>query len=92
MRGDGELLGIAGLWTGWKVPDGTVLRSFTMLTVNADEHTLMRNFHKPDDEKRMVVVLPESEYDAWLDAPVDASMGFMRQYAAEELAADIGAR
>jgi putative SOS response-associated peptidase YedK len=86
-RADGELLGIAGLWTGWKAPDGSVLRSFTMLTVNADEHSLMRNFHKPDDEKRMVVVLPESEYDAWLDAPVEASMGFMRQFSASELVA-----
>ena len=28
-----------------------------MLTVNADDHALMRNFHRPH-EKRMVVVLP----------------------------------
>jgi hypothetical protein len=25
-----------------------------MLTINADEHPLMRHFHKPADEKRMV--------------------------------------
>jgi hypothetical protein len=37
-----------------------------MLTINADDHALMRNFHKPDDEKLMVVILEEEDYDAWL--------------------------
>jgi putative SOS response-associated peptidase YedK len=27
----------------------------------------MRNFHRPEDEKRMVVTLDEADYDAWLD-------------------------
>ena len=47
----------------------------------------MRNFHKPGDEKRMVVILPEAAYDDWLNAPVERSMEFMRQYPAERLAA-----
>jgi putative SOS response-associated peptidase YedK len=59
-----------------------------MLTVHADAHALMRNVHKPDDEKRMVVVLPESQYDAWLDAPVEASMRYMQQFAADGLATE----
>ncbi|RCW68063.1 hypothetical protein [Pseudorhodoferax soli] len=54
-----------------------------MLTVNADNHALMKNFHKPDDEKRMVVIL----HDAWLDAPPERSMDFMQQYPAEMLVA-----
>ena len=37
-RQDGQPMGIAGLWTGWKSPDGSVVRSMTMLTVNADAH------------------------------------------------------
>jgi putative SOS response-associated peptidase YedK len=86
-RADGKPMGIAGLWTGWKAPDGSVLRSFTMLTVNADGHALMQNFHRPDDEKRMVVILHEWEYDAWLDAPPEQSMDFMRPYPAELLVA-----
>jgi putative SOS response-associated peptidase YedK len=56
-----------------------------MLTVNAADHPLMRNFHKPEDEKRMVVILPEAQYDEWLRAPTEESMGFMRQYPAERL-------
>ncbi len=29
-----------------------------MMTINADGHTLMNQFYKPTDEKRMVVILP----------------------------------
>ena len=38
-----------------------------MLTINADDHALMRRFHKPGEDKRVVVILDETEYDAWLD-------------------------
>ena len=86
-RQDGQPMGIAGLWTGWKSPDGSVVRSMTMLTVNADAHPLMRNYHKPDDEKRMVVILPPAQYDDWLDAPPDQSMHFMRQFSADLMVA-----
>ena len=85
-RADGRPMGIAGLWTGWNGPDG-VVRSMTMLTINAAEHALMRNFHKLDDEKRMVVILPEAQYDDWLLASAAKSMEFMRAYQAELLIA-----
>jgi hypothetical protein len=39
----------------------------------------MCQFHKPVDEKRMVVVLPPDSYDPWLKATTDQSMAFMRQ-------------
>ena len=54
-------MGIAGIWSWWKAPDDRELLSFTMLTINADGHEVMKHFHKPEDEKRMVVVLDESE-------------------------------
>lgn len=88
-RKDGRPIGIAGLWTGWKQPNGEILRSFTMLTVNADDHPFMRNFHKPDDEKRMIVILHEKDYDAWLAAPAEVSRLFLRQYPAELLSVSI---
>lgn len=66
-RADGKPMGIAGIWTGWRAPDGSIVRSMSMLTVNADGHPLMKNFHRPEDEKRMVVVLEEADFDAWLD-------------------------
>nr|AFK89101.1 hypothetical protein [Pseudomonas syringae] len=60
VREDGELLGIAGLWEQWRDPaTDQVLHSYTMLTVNADDHDFMKAYHKPQDEKRMVVILPK---------------------------------
>jgi hypothetical protein len=46
-----------GLWRAWEEPDGPPSLSFTMLTINADEHPLMKRFHKPEDEKRSVGIL-----------------------------------
>lgn len=87
-RVDGALLGIAGLWERWKNPEGVEVLSFTMLTVNADDHPLMRNYHRPGDEKRMVVILPAGAYRDWLRAPVEHSAEFMRQYPADRLIAE----
>ena len=82
----GEPLGMAGLWSAWKSPKGLV-HSFTLLTINADSHELMCQFHKPVDEKRMVVILPPDSYDHWLRAKPEQSMDFMRQYPANRLLA-----
>ncbi len=86
-RADGEAMGLAGLWSWWKSASGEVVHSYTMLTINADTHALMRCFHKPEDEKRMVVVLPQGSYGDWLDATPNQSMDFMRQYPADLLRA-----
>jgi putative SOS response-associated peptidase YedK len=77
-RADGEPMGIAGLWDRWDSSEGPLL-SFTMLTINADTHAFMCTFHRPDEEKRMVVVLRPEDYDAWLSAPPEITMDFMRQ-------------
>lgn len=86
-RADSKPVGIAGLWSWWKPAGGEEILSYTMLTINADTHPLMCNFHRPDHEKRMIVILREEDYDAWLDAPADRSMEFMRQCPPEELVA-----
>ena len=85
---DGEPLGVAGLWE-FK-PDGgngLPLLSFTMLTINADGHPLMQRFHKPDDEKRMLVILDPQQYDDWLHCPVEEAEDFFVRYPAERLTA-----
>jgi putative SOS response-associated peptidase YedK len=86
-RADGKPMGIAGLWTGWKSPNGDILRSYTMLTINADTHPLMCQFHKPTDEKRMVVILPEGSYGDWLGCLGEESREFLREFPAELLVA-----
>ena len=85
QRKDGLPMGIAGLWTSNRKATGDEVFSFTMLTVNADEHELFKHFHKPQDEKRMVVILHADQYDAWLEAPAASSMEFMRQFPAHFL-------
>lgn len=87
-RADGVPMGIAGLWSAWRGPDGRMLPTFTMLTINADDHALMRRFHKPGDEKRMVVILDEAEYDAWLECPVERQRDFLRAWPADRLHAE----
>ncbi|MGV0962211.1 MAG: hypothetical protein ACOYB1_20505 [Limnohabitans sp.] len=41
-----------------------------MLTVNADEHPVMNQFHKPGDEKRTPVIIAPELHDVWLSADV----------------------
>ena len=93
-RADGETLGIAGLWSDWRAPTGEWHASFTMLTLNADTHPIFKELHRPDpkrepshQDKRMVVILNEDSYDNWLDAPVEKSAQFLRQYPGERLEA-----
>lgn len=45
-------------------PDGETVHSYSMLTVNADGHPLMRNYHRQGSEKRMVLVLPNGAADS----------------------------
>lgn len=87
-RADDGLMSIAGLWDRWIDPAGEEVYSFSMLTINADDHQLMRNYHRPDDEKRMVVILPNGAIRDWLRATPEQSMEFMRQYPAERLVAE----
>jgi putative SOS response-associated peptidase YedK len=86
-RPDGAPLGIAGLWSWWRAP-GTQedVHSFTMVTINADDHPFMRNYHRAGDEKRMIVILRPEDYDAWLDVSADQSMAYMRQCPPEQMA------
>jgi putative SOS response-associated peptidase YedK len=88
-RRDGQPLGIAGLWGWWRDPKtGEEVLSFTMLTVNADDHPLMNRFHRPGEEKRMVVILDEADYDPWLDCPVEQAWQFIKQYPADRMYAE----
>lgn len=84
-RRDGQPMGIAGIWTGWRAPDGAIVRSMSMLTVNADDHPLMRNFHRPEDEKRMVVILDEADYDEWLDEHNAEPYSLLRQFDPDDM-------
>lgn len=65
-RSDGAPMGIAGLWERKADAAGLMTWSMTMLTINATGHGLMARFHKPEDEKRPVVILPDAAWGDWL--------------------------
>ncbi|UUZ68063.1 SOS response-associated peptidase [Polaromonas sp. P2-4] len=73
-------MGIAGIYRKWRHPDGREVFTFAMVTVNADGHPVMQRFHKPGDEKRMVVILDPKDYGDWLACPLAEAPGFFRQW------------
>jgi putative SOS response-associated peptidase YedK len=83
---DESVFFVAGLWREWREADGQLASSFTQITINADAHPLMRRFHKPDDEKRSLVVLPPEDVDAWLHCrDPELARSFLRHYPAEAM-------
>jgi len=58
-RRDGEPMAFAGLWEGWRAPDGSVLRTFVIITTDANE--TLRELHN-----RMPVVLEKPDWPLWL--------------------------
>ncbi len=64
-----EPMAIASIWDTWTEPDtGELIVSFSMLTINANRHPIMKRMHKPEEEKRTVVPLRPELFDAWLNA------------------------
>ena len=87
-RVDGKPMGVAGLWESWTGAEGDVIVSYTLLTVNANSHALMSRYQQPGNEKRMVAILNEGAYDAWLGARAEKAKEFMRAYPANWLTAN----
>lgn len=94
-RTDGRDFGIVGVWDTWETRgadgkrDGGILASFSLVTINADHHPLMRRFHAPGDEKRSLVVLPEDRWDDWLRCPSeDAARTLLTDLPAAEFRAE----
>jgi len=73
-------MGVAGIYREWTAPDGRKSWTFAMLTMNCDAHPFYSRFHKPGEEKRMPLILDESDYDAWLDCDAQAASGFFQMY------------
>ncbi len=83
-RADGQPMGVAGIWSGWRGPNGWV-DSCTILTVNADGHAVFKLLHKPQDEKRMVVILNPDSFETWLKGSKREAWELERQCPAELL-------
>ena len=71
-RADQEPVAVASIWERFTdIETGEIIFSFSMLTINADGHEVMKHFHKPADEKRSIVVLKNTDYLSWLNADHD---------------------
>ena len=64
-REDGNPFTVAAIYDDVLI-EGEKIRSFSMLTINSDQHLLMKQFHHPDDEKRAIIVIPEEARHDWL--------------------------
>lgn len=87
-RVDGRAMGAAGLWERWVGTDGEEIISYCLLTVNANSHALIHRYQQPGAEKRMLAILNEGSFDAWLQARPDKAKEFLRPYPAEKLTAN----
>jgi putative SOS response-associated peptidase YedK len=82
-RADGLPFCLAGIWEEAHRDSGTVW-SYSMLTINADTHELMRRFHKLGEEKRSVVVVPPRHYRDWLYADEREARALVQPMEAEQ--------
>lgn len=90
-RADGDPWGLAGLWNTWLDREtGELVESYTMLTINADDHPLMSRMHKPDprfgpneQDKRSVIPIEKHEVAQWLFGHRDEATKLLKLAPAE---------
>jgi putative SOS response-associated peptidase YedK len=70
-RQDGQPMAFAGLWEGFKWPDGTVLRTFTIITTYANE--VVGELHD-----RMPVILEPEDWPTWLGEVTGDPAGLLK--------------
>ena len=83
---DGHVFALAGIWERWH-RDGKEVMSFSMLTVNADDHAIMKRMHRPGEEKRMPVIIRRNDYARWLSADAEEARRMCQTFAAEDMMA-----
>lgn len=87
--GDWQPYCVAGVWRAWHGTDGAETLAMAMLTVNADEHPVMKHMHRLGDEKRSVVILRPGDYEEWLHTTsVEAARAMLQLYPADEMVAE----
>ena len=75
-REDGQPLALAGLWNGWRSPEGECVESFALLTLPAED--------QPGE--RRVVFMREGWLQEWLHCAVEEAAAYLRPYDLRQLA------
>lgn len=58
-RGDNQPLAVGGVWEGWRDPEGDIVRTFAILTTDAN--AIMRPIHD-----RMPLIVEPDDWPVWL--------------------------
>lgn len=66
FRKDKQPFTIAAIYENTRINSEQV-RSMSMLTIDAQKHAFMQQFHQPQDTKRSVIVIPEQYRLDWLN-------------------------
>ncbi|WP_343578353.1 SOS response-associated peptidase family protein [Acinetobacter sp.] len=66
---------------------GQEILSMSMLTINADTHPLMNQFHSPEHEKRSVVIISEGHRLDWLNADHTQATELILEFSPDEFTA-----
>ena len=96
-RVDGAPWGVAGLRSQWTdLATGQVINNYTMLTMNANSHSLMSRMHReeldpktkqplpPEKQDKWSLVLPQrGELDWWLKGTVEEAQALIKLTLAE---------
>ncbi|MDH3866623.1 MAG: SOS response-associated peptidase [Desulfobulbaceae bacterium] len=79
---NGAVFGFAGLWESWNSPDGSIVKSCTIVTTAPNR--LISEIHD-----RMPAILPPEQYQTWLQdsTPDHLLQKLLRPYPPEEMTA-----
>lgn len=76
---DNPIFTMAGLWERWKSPEGTIIKSFSIITTEANR--FMKHIHN-----RMPVILNPADEKTWLSSKDAVEiLSLLKPYASEEM-------
>ncbi|MDM1021566.1 SOS response-associated peptidase family protein [Acinetobacter sp. VNK23] len=77
---------VAGIYEYATLNNKTII-SMSMLTINADMHPFMNEFHAPEDEKRSIIVIPPSLRNGWLSCTHEDASDYFVEMPVDEFTA-----
>ena len=82
-RKDGRAFYIAALYEIVKI-EQQIVRSATLITMEASDHSIMKKFHKPEDQKRSIIIVSHERLDEWLSLSTPIIDDFVIGFPVEE--------
>lgn len=82
-RKDGQAFYIAALYEIAQI-NNEIVRSASMITMDAIDHPMMREFHRPGHIKRSVIVIASERLDKWLSLQTPDIQSFVEGFPIEE--------